>query len=530
MFLQTRASAKGLEFFTEGFMKLKFYLFALLILSFFVSCSEQPIRIGALSPEEVHNFFIPSSESMVRTFSKSPKLDDKTIEYLKDSKIILHTFSNQRRVIIRNTNGYISLGSDIILGKSSELPQAVSEYEQNLLDSKLSTQGIGRVATTCAFNFFGCRIYMQNKKLWPGRIAYVFDSDALNTMQDPYYRNLWAKAIFSWNKTSPIQLQPRRYKEPYILFKGNWPAGSLVGNYNTIINTDDQSGQPVGIQGCYSEWCFHHEVGHVLGLKHEHQRCDRDRFLNFSFNTNDGIFITDYGKTCDAEFKDYGLYSFDSIMHYSLGTTGNPYGIEMKMEAKNQLPAGEYRGQPSQAGKMERLSESDRLSILAMYNLSDVPNIVTSNKTYTQVKQIGGVSWSWQDWKDNNAIVGSQGGSGIEAIRIHVRSPYGASPDENPEETLYVEYATDVSKIGWTEYVRNGGVSGTTGNGAPIKGLQIVLRGTHEAKYRCSLSFRVSAKSGGWQPWVQNGYIGYVNGQDNFIDAVQLNVSCLGPQ
>jgi hypothetical protein len=501
----------------------KFFLVTICLIT--TSCSEVIFSSNkeGLTLEQIHDGYSFKIDEATQTFSNSASLDEKTILVLKKSKIISHIFSDGKQVLIQNQNGFFKSGSDIILGETENLPEIIAHYEKNILESKVKTQGHGRVPNKCIGNPLTCA---TNPKLWPGRMAYVFDADARTAMLDSYVGSRWLSAIASWNKISPVQLHARKYKEPYILFKGKEQPSSVVGNYNTIINTNDHSGQPMGVRGCYIESCFHHELAHAVGLKHEHQRCDRDRFLNFSFDTNDSRIAQNYERICDEDYKSYGLYAFDSLMHYGLGTTGNSYGIDMRMEAKNQLPASEYRGYPSQAGKAERLTESDRQSILAMYGLSDVPNVVTFNKTYVQVKQIGDTAW--QDWKENNIMAGLQGGSGVEAIRMHVRSPYEPSLGENLEDTLYIEYAVNVPRIGWTEYARNGGIAGTTSNNAPVKGLQVVLRGTHEIKYRCSLSFRVSAKSGGWQPWVENGAIGSVSGSGNYIDGVQLNVFCLG--
>jgi Astacin (Peptidase family M12A) len=465
----------------EGLMKLLTLLLSVSL--FFISCTETTINSKNLTLEKIHETAFSSDEAMVRTFSQEPELSNKTVEDLQNNKIILHTFSDKKRIVIRNVGGYVRISSDLIVGRTSELPQAVSEYEKNIkeINKLVNTQGFGRSANQCTFYFFGCRAYSINPKLWPGRISYVFNAAASKLMNDSYVRDRWMSYIESWNKISPIQLQPRKYKEPYILFRGEYPAGSVVGNYNTVINGNDYSGQPIDVMGCYSEQCFHHELGHALGLKHEHQRCDRDKFLTFSFDTNDSRFFTDYSKFCDSEFKSYGLYSFDSVMHYRLGTSGNPYGIDMRMEAKNQLPAGEYRGSPSQAGNMERLAESDRLTILAMYGLSEPPDTSNLGKVFFQVKRVG--EFAWQDWKTNDSSAGNQGGAGIEAIRIYIKSPYPLSSNIDPEEGLYVEYATNSPKLGWSNYTRNGNVSGTLDYNSPLKGLQIVLRGTHEANY-----------------------------------------------
>ena len=69
----------------------------------------------------------------------------------------------------------------------------------------------------------------------------------------------------------------------------------------------------------YWSEAIQHEIGHVLGLDHEHQRPDRDAYI-----TVDMVLVKrdnkehDYGKEDRFRFYDYSLYEYDyrSIMHY----------------------------------------------------------------------------------------------------------------------------------------------------------------------------------------------------------------------
>ena len=58
-----------------------------------------------------------------------------------------------------------------------------------------------------------------------------------------------------------------------------------------------------------------HELGHVLGLLHEHMRPNRDDYVTVKApNANVNFMKADY-----ADFDDFGItYDFNSVMHYPL--------------------------------------------------------------------------------------------------------------------------------------------------------------------------------------------------------------------
>ena len=75
-----------------------------------------------------------------------------------------------------------------------------------------------------------------------------------------------------------------------------------------------------------STWRNHvilHELGHVLGMHHEHQRSDRDNFVTLrpendimrELGFSKGQYRTNFG-ILDRS-KNYGPYDYDSVMHYS---------------------------------------------------------------------------------------------------------------------------------------------------------------------------------------------------------------------
>ena len=71
----------------------------------------------------------------------------------------------------------------------------------------------------------------------------------------------------------------------------------------------------------YNSASIQHELGHVLGLQHEHQRYDRDSYITVYMDQVDSDRKNDYEKLKSFRFYDYADYPYDyrSIMHYANG-------------------------------------------------------------------------------------------------------------------------------------------------------------------------------------------------------------------
>jgi hypothetical protein len=166
------------------------------------------------------------------------------------------------------------------------------------------------------------------QRLWPKRVvpyviaplAQKYDGGQILTAM-----SYWAKAGFKFRPRQPQD--GNRYM--YFMKISSWYSGNSDG-----IGMDPAGGTRIIRIGYHvSTGLITHEIGHGLGLFHEHTRSDRDKYVDIFWNNIKSDHYHDYCKYkvttptpyCAAQDrggKDIGPYDFSSIMHYGSYTFG----------------------------------------------------------------------------------------------------------------------------------------------------------------------------------------------------------------
>jgi hypothetical protein len=153
---------------------------------------------------------------------------------------------------------------------------------------------------------------VEKPQPWPGGVI-PYDLSKLTPPQQDIVR----RAMQRWRDTgAKIKFIPRTTEAEYVYFTGKTDAGNNTSHTGFIPGHRSE----INITAFWwrqNEWMPAHELGHVLGFHHEHQRWDRDRFVTIHYENIKPGRAHDYDWIAQTNWLVSGLpYDYRSIMHY----------------------------------------------------------------------------------------------------------------------------------------------------------------------------------------------------------------------
>lgn len=118
----------------------------------------------------------------------------------------------------------------------------------------------------------------------------------------------------------------------------------------------------------------------------------------------------------------------------------------------------------------------------------------------------------WMNNVRDGALSGTTGeNKRVEAVKLAIEnSPYSGG----------ITYKTHVQSYGWLNSVSNGAISGKTGESKRVEAIQITLTGDISAHY--DVYYRVHSQSYGWLDWAKNGQSAGTMGLSKRVEAVEV--------
>jgi hypothetical protein len=127
-------------------------------------------------------------------------------------------------------------------------------------------------------------------------------------------------ALSVWASQSPCTFPAHTTEADFLVFRINMDDTNKASH--SAIGRQG-GGQEVSIYyGATNSFTIVHEIGHALGLFHEHSRHDRNLFVTVNTANIRSGFADEFA--IDKNSQDLGLYNFNSVMHYPATAFAKP--------------------------------------------------------------------------------------------------------------------------------------------------------------------------------------------------------------
>lgn len=199
----------------------------------------------------------------------------------------------------------------------------------------------------------------------------------------------------------------------------------------------------------------------------------------------------------------------------SAGYSKRLEGIQIVIKKKGEAAPGlNYKGITGNANNPSYDARPGSSPVINHENTSNqapkVPGVFDPNVSYrTHVQTYG-----WQGWKFNGDVSGTTGlGKRLEGIQIRLtNAPYSGG----------ITYKTHIQSIGWQNWRENGDMAGTSGKAKRLECICIKLTGEMAEYY--DVYYRVHSQTYGWLGWAKNGEPAGTYGLGKRLESIQIGL------
>lgn len=161
-------------------------------------------------------------------------------------------------------------------------------------------------------------------------------------------------AIKHYHQETQIRLIPHTNERAYVVFKYNGENGSCS---SFIGRKCPWCSQIIRVPNWCGKGSIIHEIGHALGMIHEHTRWDRGNYVKINFDNIKEDAKSNFYRF-PLVFRSYTSFDFDSIMMYG------PYAFAIDRS----IPTITKKNGNVYSVQRNALSERDKAALAKMYN------------------------------------------------------------------------------------------------------------------------------------------------------------------
>jgi hypothetical protein len=170
-------------------------------------------------------------------------------------------------------------------------------------------------------------------------------------------------AMDLWGRVAPVTFVPRTTQTGFLAVTRDEVIDTTTASpcFGAVGQVGYGRMQRVNLGGTcsLSSRTILHELGHVVGLHHEHQRADRDNYITIDIGNVTPNIRFAYDK---YNFALAGPYDFLSIMHYE------PFASALDRSRPVIVPHPQYQSLIGQIGRLPEPSDTDHNVVALLYN------------------------------------------------------------------------------------------------------------------------------------------------------------------